>query len=201
MDLTSTTAPRSDQLNYDDLANQASADVTIEKVTAGSSEQPVDVHLKEFPGRPWRPSKSMRRVLVAAWGSESEVYVGRKLRIYGDPSVKFGGIAVGGIRIAAMSHLDGPLNVALTVTRGKKAPYKVDRLAEPQPGAQPAQNSITPQVWSEIQQLATERGVENVGPWAAEQLSRKLTGPQDITEAEGDQLLQLLTTGEITQEN
>lgn len=35
------------------------------------------------------------------------------------------GPAVGGIRVRALSHIDKPLTVALTVTRGKRAPFTV----------------------------------------------------------------------------
>jgi len=129
MDLTQTTAPRSDQQNYDDVA-AAPRTVTIAEVKPGSSEQPVEIHLTEFPGRPYKPSKSMRRVLVAAWGADSTAYAGRRLTIYGDPTVKFGGQATGGIKISHLSHIDKPVTVALTVTRGKRAPHTVQPLPD-----------------------------------------------------------------------
>lgn len=129
MDLTDSTAPRSDQLNADDLM-AGPRTVTIEEVRPGTSEQPVNVTLVEFPGRPFKPSKSMLRVLVAAWGKDATVYAGRRLTLYRDPAVRFGGQDVGGIRISHMSHLDKRLTVALTVTRGKRAPFTVEPLAE-----------------------------------------------------------------------
>jgi hypothetical protein len=125
MDISETTAPRSDQQNFDDYIGGPKT-VTVSEVEAGNAEQPVEVHLVEFPGRPFKPSKSMRRVLVAAWGTDSSVYVGRRLTLYGDPEVRFGGQAVGGIRISHLSHIDKPLTVALTVTRGKRAPFTVE---------------------------------------------------------------------------
>lgn len=124
MDVSTTTAPKSDQLNYDDVMS-APVNVTVSEVKAGNPEQPVEVHLTEYPGRPFKPSKSMRRVLVAAWGSDSTVYTGRKMTLFGDPDVRYGGQAVGGIRISHLSHLTGPLTVPLTVTRGRRAPFTV----------------------------------------------------------------------------
>jgi hypothetical protein len=50
------------------------------------------------------------------------------LRLYGDPDVKFGGQKVGGIRISHLSHIDAPVEVSLTVTRGKRAPFIVQPL-------------------------------------------------------------------------
>lgn len=70
----------------------------------------------------------MRRVLIAAWGAEASAYVGRRITLYGDPTIRFGKDQVGGIRIRALSHIDKPLTVALTVTRGKRAPFTVQPL-------------------------------------------------------------------------
>lgn len=143
MNLTETIAPRSDQQNYDDYVTGPRT-VTIENVTAGSAEQPVSVHLVEYPGRPYKPSKSMRRVLVAAWGAEAESYAGRRMTLVGDPTVRFGGAVVGGIKIAALSHIDKRLTVSLTVTKGKRANHVVEPLIEHQRPAPTAQPDPTP---------------------------------------------------------
>ncbi|SFR75941.1 hypothetical protein SAMN05428970_1993 [Agromyces sp. CF514] len=127
MDISRTVEPRSDQLNFDDLA-VASKTVTISEARPGTAEQPVELHLVEFPGRPYKPGKSMRRVLIQAWGAEASVYVGRTLELYGDPTIRFGKDAVGGIRIRALSHIDKPLTVNLTVTRGQRKPFVVQPL-------------------------------------------------------------------------
>jgi hypothetical protein len=83
----------------------------------------------------------MRRVLVAAWGADASQYVGRGVTLFRDPEVQYGGIKVGGIRVSHLSGLDGPLSIALTVTRQKRAPYRVQPLVaaqRPAPGAPPA---------------------------------------------------------------
>jgi hypothetical protein len=131
MNIAETTAPKSDQQNFDDYVGGPKT-VTVSEVKAGNAEQPVEIHLAEFPGRPFKPSKSMRRVLVACWGSDSSAYVGRTMTLYGDPEVRFGGAAVGGIRIAALSDLKSAMTVALTVTRGKRSPFTVQPLSAPQ---------------------------------------------------------------------
>ena len=127
--MSTTIAPKSDQLNSDDLIPGA-VTVTISKVTKGSAEQPVNIHLEEYPGRPYRPSKSMRRVMVAAWGGPTEPYVGRKMTLYRNPEIKFGGDVVGGIEISHMSHLDKPLVLAITATRGRKKKHTVQPLVQ-----------------------------------------------------------------------
>jgi len=127
MDLTETITPKSDQINAEDLL-AGPRTFTIERVNAGSSEQPVNIHLVEFPGRPYRPSKSMRRVMVSAWGKDTTPYAGRRITLYRDPSVKFGGEEVGGIKISHLSHIDKQLRIPLTVTRGKRLPHTIDPL-------------------------------------------------------------------------
>lgn len=128
MDMTETIAPRSDQINADDLM-AGPVTVTIREVAKGSAEQPVDVHLVEFPGRAYRPSKSMRRVMVLAWGPEASAYAGRRLALYRNPEITFGKDKVGGIEISHLSHLDKPLTIALTATRGKRKSFTVKPLA------------------------------------------------------------------------
>ncbi len=138
MDLTESIAPRSDQLNAEDLLSGPRT-VTVEKVTKGSAEQPVNVHLVEFPGRPFRPSKTVRRILVAAWGADASGYAGRRMTLFRDPAVRFGGQDVGGIRVSHLSHIDKRLQLALTVARGKRAPYIVEPMpAAPQVDSKPA---------------------------------------------------------------
>lgn len=129
MDMTRTIEPRSDQLNFDDVAAQ-SVTVTITGVTRGTPEQPVNIETEQYPGRPYKPGKSMRRVLVAAWGKDSSVYAGRRIRLYGDPDVRFGRERVGGIRISHLSHIREPMTVMLTVTRGRRAPFTVQPLPD-----------------------------------------------------------------------
>lgn len=129
MDMTETIQPRSDQMNFDDVA-AVPATVTITAVTRGSAEQPVNIQTAEYPSRPWKPSKSMRRVLVKAWGKDSDAYVGRRVRLVGNPDVKYAGKAVGGIQIEAVSHIDAPIKMALTISRGKREPFTIQPLAD-----------------------------------------------------------------------
>lgn len=137
MDLSHTIEANSEQINADDLSTPRT--VTITDVEKGTADQPVFVHVSEFTGRTYRPGKSMRRVLVAAWGADASLYKGRRLTIFNDPSVKWAGQAVGGVRISHMSHIDKPLTIALTLTRGKRAPFTV----QPLPDATPARDWLT----------------------------------------------------------
>ena len=144
MDITESLAANSAQQNYDEyLAGPKT--VTVAEVRQGTAEQPVNVELVEFPGKPFKPAKSVRRVLAAAWGTDASQWTGRRLTIYGDPSVRYGGKEVGGLRVSHVSHIDKPITVALTVTRGKRAPFTV----QPLPDAPPV-----PPIPEDVQTLA-----------------------------------------------
>lgn len=128
-DLGSTIAPKSDQFNADDLITGPRT-ITVTKVSPSDKEQPIAISFDGDGGKPWKPCKSMRRVLVQTWGTDGQSYVGRKLTIFRDPEVVFGGAKVGGIRISHMSHLTGPVTMALTATRASRKPYTVKPLVE-----------------------------------------------------------------------
>lgn len=129
-DMAVAVAAKSDQLNADEIMG-APITVTITGAKVDSSqEQPVSLELEGWSGKPYKPGRSMSRVLVAAWGADSSKYVGQRLTLYRDPDVRFGGIMVGGIRISHMSGLSSALHVPLTVTRGRKAVFTVQPLPD-----------------------------------------------------------------------
>lgn len=130
--------PKSDQLNADDLI-AGPRTITITRVAIHpSAEQKVEIFFDGDNGKPFRPCKSMCRVMVAVWGPDANAYVGRSLTIFRDPTVKWGGMAVGGIRISHMSHTDREHVLALTETKGKRAPFKVRVLEAAAKSAAPA---------------------------------------------------------------
>lgn len=159
MDILSTIEADSTQVNADDLTG-APRTVTVTGVSKGTAEQPVNIELAEFPGRAFRPCKSMRRVLVAAWGSDAKAYVGRRMTLFNDPTVRWGGQTVGGIRISHMSHIDKPLTVNLTVTRGKRAPFTVEPLTEPAPAPASTDDDRLARLREEWKTADDERRVE-----------------------------------------
>lgn len=134
MNLADTIAPKSDQLNSDDLIASPRT-VWIAKVTAneGNAEQPVNVWFDGDNDKPYRPCKSMRRVMVAVWGADASIYPGRGMTIYRDPSVTWGGMHVGGIRISHMSHIERPMTMALTAAAKARKPYTVQPLTDTPP--------------------------------------------------------------------
>ena len=128
MDISDLLAPKSDQLDAVDLLGGPRV-FTIERTARHTGDRLADVTLAEFP-RVWRPSKSMLRVMAFCWGPDASKWAGRRLELYCDPSVQYGGKAVGGIRISRMSHIDGAQKVPLLVAQGRGSIYTVEPLPD-----------------------------------------------------------------------
>lgn len=137
IDLTESIAPKSDQLDALDLLSGPRT-FTIERVTANNVEQPYNFHLREFP-RVWRPGLSMRRVIVKAWGPNADNYIGKRVTLFCDETVRFGNDVTGGTRISHMSGIDKTLFLPLLVKRGKSALFTV----QPLPDAAPERQWLT----------------------------------------------------------
>lgn len=130
-DMTSVIIPKSDQMNADDLI-AGPRTITVREVTIrAGTEQPVSIFYNGDDGKPYKTCKSMNRVLVAAWGADANVYVGRSMTLYRDDKVKWGGMAVGGIRISHMTDIKAPLVMALTETKGSKKMFTVQPMKPP----------------------------------------------------------------------
>ena len=126
--LRDTITPKSDQLNADDLMETTKI-IKVTAVKRGSSaEQPVSIEYEGMEGRPYKPCKSMRRVLLASWGDNGREWVGRSMQLYCDPEVKFGGVKVGGIRISKLSHIEKDMKILLTTSRGKRSECGIGKL-------------------------------------------------------------------------
>lgn len=123
-DLRYTIVPKSDQLNAEQLM-AGDMTITVTDVRIGSDDQPVVIHYEGEDGRPFKPCKTCRKVLIFAWGEDGRKWVGKSMTLFNDPSVKFGGMSVGGIRISHLSDIQRELVVSLTATKGKKTPHTI----------------------------------------------------------------------------
>lgn len=131
IDISHTIVPKSDQLNADQLL-AGPLTISVTKVTAaGSEDQPVSIFYDGDKGRPYKPCKTMRKLLAYAWSGNAATWVGRAMTLFNEPEVKFGGELVGGIRISHLSDIQSDIKVSLTTTRGKKAMTSVRRMDRP----------------------------------------------------------------------
>src|SRR5690625_4535602 len=169
-----TAEPRSDQINYEDFVG-GSRVYTIAGVRVGTAEQKYDIGL-QGEERVWRPPLTVLRTLIACWGDDAEVWQGRQVELYGDPSIRFGKDTVGGIRIKAMSHLDEPKTVTVTVARGERQKITIQPLQQ-QAGTdwqaliQQASNDQDKlrQLWHQAQQQDAQQHVFDTIQQAAQQ--------------------------------
>lgn len=153
-DITKTIQPKSDQINSDDLLVGPTT-ITVESVTVNTTaDQPVSINWVGGDGRPYKPSKSMRRVIATVWGVNSQEYIGKSMTLYRDPTVRFGGQEVGGIKISHMTGITTPQKLALTATRGKKELHTV------QPLTMPTERDYNAEGWQ-----ACLGGVESLKTW------------------------------------
>lgn len=124
--------PKSDQLNAEDLLS-GSITVTVTDVKQGTAEQPVALIID---GRqPYKPCKTMRKVLVYCWSDQAANWLGKRMTLYADPDVKWAGIAVGGIRISHLSGIESRVVLMLSETKGKRKAVTVDPLPDVAPVA------------------------------------------------------------------
>ena len=132
-DLRPTIVPKSDQLNSEQLLTGPMTIKVTGVTVSNNAEQPVAIAYEGDDGRPYKPCKTMRKVLILAWGHNGSEWAGKSMTLYNDPAVKFGGQSVGGIRISHVSHIEKDFGVALTATKGKKTLHTIKALKAAKP--------------------------------------------------------------------
>jgi len=146
IDVAALTQGKAEQLSADALLG-GPLDITITRLRAGpSEEQPLALEYAEGP-LPYLPCLSMRRLLIGIWGPQLGQWKGRRLRLYRDSGVNYGGQKVSGIRISHMSDIPASgAELLLSQGRGKKLPWRVQPLPSRRPPAStpPAHGATAP---------------------------------------------------------
>lgn len=143
IDVSDTIQAKSDQLNAVDLVGEPIT-VTITSVSkTNSPDQPLTVHFQGDNGRPFKPSKTCRRILVHAWGNDANAWIGKRMTLYCDPKVRWAGQEIGGVRISHMSGIGKTLNLQLPVSRGKYDKYNILALPDTEPVQQVVKPNLT----------------------------------------------------------
>lgn len=141
-DLSKTIISKSDQLNAEDLM-AGPITVTIQDIRANDgADQPISLFV-DGGRQPFKPCKTMRRLLIYAWGKDGRAWVGRSMTLYNDPDVKWGGVKVGGIRISHLSHIETDIVLALSEAKGKRKPHHIKKLAIQQATNSEERKSLT----------------------------------------------------------
>lgn len=128
-DLSDTIEAKSDQLNADDLAGSTKT-IKVTGVVRYSDKGIPAFHIdyEGGAGRPFKPCKSVRRVIMFAWGKDGAQWIGRSMTLYCDPTVIYAGKEVGGIRVSHMSDIEKRISIKLTEKRGSKKEVFIDIL-------------------------------------------------------------------------
>jgi hypothetical protein len=156
VDISQALVAKSDQINASDLTGSPIV-ATIKDVRKGDPVKPVVVDLEGMDGRPWKPSKGMLRVIAHAWGTESDKWVGRLVKLANNPEVIYAGEKVGGVEVIAMSHINTSFTIPVRISQKKVKQHHVDVLAEPVTEPWIAQ-------WQAIKNALTAAGYEGDGP-------------------------------------
>lgn len=157
-DLRFTIIPKSDQLNAEQLL-AGPMTVTVTGVSIGSDDQPLVIHHDKDKQRPFKPCKTMRKLLIFAWGEDGRKWTGQSMTLYNDPNVRFGGAEVGGIRISHMTGIERTVQLSLTATKGKKALHTVQPLV--------VQTITLPHVLKAIEAASTPDALKSAGAMAS----------------------------------
>jgi len=141
MDVSAEIVAQSDQMNAIDLAQPVT--VTIVGVKKGADERVHIITDVYGPARPFKPSKTVLRDIAKAWGLESQVWIGRRLTLFNDPTVLWAGQEVGGIRVSAMSHIDKAFEAKHQIARTKSKKVMI----QPLPDAAPIPTDTSGRDW------------------------------------------------------
>lgn len=198
-DLSKTIAPKSDQLNADDLIG-GPITVTVRDVQGKEDpQQPISIFYEGDNGKPYKPCKSMRRILVKVWGKDGKAYAGRAMTLWCDPDVTFGGMKVGGIRISHVSHIDQDTTVALTASKSVRKPFTVKRLQVQQQQQGPTPDEIEAQIKAVTRaEEVTLQGTAKFRDWLESDEGKNLRGHFTRDAAQMDKLRKLCAEADTT---
>lgn len=157
MDISAALVAKSDQLNASDLTGNPIVATIRAARQPGGKGTPVFVDLEGMDGRPWKPSKGMLRVVAHVWGTETDAWVGRSVKLVNNPEVIYAGEKVGGIEVVAMSHIDKPFTIPVRISQKKVKQHHVEVLAEPATEPWRAQ-------WQAIENALRAAGYDGDGP-------------------------------------
>jgi len=171
MDMSQFAEAQTDRITADDLiGGPRTVKITAVQGAVEEGKKRATINFEGDDGKPFKPCKTMVRLMMAVWGKYASDYVGRSMTLYRDPEVTFGALATGGVRISHMSHMDSDTTVIIALKKGKKGAIKVSPLI------------------AEVQPI--RGGKQTADQWAAEQAKQALDA------ATMDDLSNIMATGE-----
>jgi len=127
-DISETLIAKSDQLNAADLVGGGLTVKVLAITVNKGADQPVIISIGE--GRqPYKPCKTMRRLLAIVWGTYSVNWVGQSMTLYCDMEVMWGGVPTGGIRVSHVTGIAAKREIPLRSSKHKVTTYTIQPLA------------------------------------------------------------------------
>ena len=180
-DLSDTIEAKSDQLNADDLIGSTKTIKVSNVVRYNDKGIPAFyINYEGDTGRPFKPCKSVRRVIMCGWGKDGSKWIGRSMTLYCDPSVIYAGKEVGGIRVSHMSDIEKRISIKLTEKRGSKKEVFVEIL---EPKQLPPLDDKTFAKWL----TAATQQIES-GEQTNEQIITKIETKSTLTDSQKEQI-------------
>ena len=169
IDLGPLTAAKVDRVTGDGLiAGPRTITITSVEAEVFEGKQIASLGFAGDDRMPYKPCKTMLRLIAAVWGPRTSQWVGKSMTLYRDPKVTFGADTPGGVRISHMSDMGGDAQIILTLKKGKKGVVSVKPLVMQ---ASQAATPAAPQPPHDPQtgELPAEP-VDKAGEWVAETL-------------------------------
>ena len=203
VDISQYTYSKGTQTNADDLVAAPRTVVVTDVVLTGDEKQPLAVRYEGDEGKPFLPCLTMRKMIAAIWGKESDAWIGQSLTLFRDPSIKFGPDTPGGVRISHMSGIDKTISVQLLEKRGKRRTYTIVPLVvekpvtkqpvKPAAQTEPEDPTIDKQaLFSDARENAA-LGRKDFGKW----FKTKTKPEQDALKEIGAEVTELLDAAEV----
>lgn len=124
---------KSDRLNYEDFI-MGPKDFTIvrlaKKIDQGTPK--LLIFFEGFESTPYWPSKGMIKCLSSmdGWGNaEFPQWIGRRMRLFGEPTVVYAGKEMGGIQISHISDIKSEYTTKITLRRGLRIDFTIEPMA------------------------------------------------------------------------
>ena len=140
VDMSKTIRANSDQLNAVDLMGGGEV-VTVKSVVIKLGEKQSKWIELEEDFKTFKPCLTMRRVIMDIWGGETNDHIGRKLVLYCEPTVLWGGQQEGGIRISHASHITEIKRTRVRESKYKTTVWETHPLVIEKPQSQPARKA------------------------------------------------------------
>ena len=93
------------------------------------------IYFKEID-RGWVFSKTSGHCLAKMFGEDDDAWIGKRVTLFADPDVKFGGDQVGGIRVSGSPDISQPMTIRIKFPK-KKA---IEVTLTPTAPSRPSQN-------------------------------------------------------------